>query len=107
MTTTLTGASDDLIELDGDIREEWTCPTNHDGEDQAFVSFSDGTLVRIRYTGVWRIEVVAHGPASVYTIDRCEEGPDGDGVDGNYSDKLTIEGVTWAVLGTESAVAKS
>jgi hypothetical protein len=90
------GASDDLIEIEGAIVEEFTA------EDEADrLIFSDGTVLEIRYTreGVWRIEDVHRGTARL-TVDVA---PDGD--EDNYSDRATLEGVTWVIHGGEKASA--
>ncbi len=53
------GASDDLIEVEGAIREEFTA--NRDGEAN-LLAFSDGTLLEVTYTdaGIWRIASADH-----------------------------------------------
>jgi hypothetical protein len=73
MSITITGASDDLIEVDGDISEEFN-PS--DGED-SLLGFSNGVLLRVRYDedGIWRITPLAgqvkmtHGSAVEDTND--------------------------------------
>lgn len=96
MTTVLYGYSDDLIELEGDIREEF----NPVGDDGDLIVFSTGTVLRIEYGtgGVWRITHVA-GPT--VPIEQCAE--DDEDV---YSDRATIEGATWAVHGIAFARSK-
>lgn len=97
------GASDDLVELEGDIREEFTGSATDDSEG-ALLAFSDGTVLRVRYTeaGVWRITPVAVGRAFI----GIDQAPEDD--ESNYSDRASLrEGVMWAVFGTGVAVAKS
>jgi hypothetical protein len=55
------GASDDLIEIDGDIREEFN---THDG----ILLFSDGTMLEVRFNGMglWKISVLQAGEAHVH-----------------------------------------
>lgn len=60
-TTTITGASDDLIELDGQIREEFSHYARDDDDQGCLLAFSDGTLLSIKYDGVWRIARMAKG----------------------------------------------
>ncbi len=68
--TTITGASDDLIEIDGQIVEEFP----HAEETAALLAFSDGTLLQVEYDkdGIWRVKRLAageceltHSPGSV------------------------------------------
>lgn len=96
MAITITGASDDLIEVDGDISEEF--PYQKPGYGQPtgdLLAFSDGTILRIEFTrdGVWRITPVVRGAAAL-TI---EQAPEGD--DNNYTDRATLDGAVWVVQG--------
>jgi hypothetical protein len=86
------GASDDLIELDGGITEEFI----YRDDDGDLVAFSDGTVLCIVYSsaGVWRITPVVHGSAEVEIVQAPEED------DTNYSDRAHVRGeVVWAVHG--------
>jgi hypothetical protein len=91
MPLTLTGASDDLIEVDGDFDAEFTAPAGG----PALMAFSDGTVLRIEYThGVWRIRPVTTGRGAVIV----EQAPEDD--EDNYSDKAKLAGpIEWVVLG--------
>lgn len=92
MSVTVYGASDDLIEVEGDIREEFSWLAS----DPTFLGFSNGVVLRIAYSdsGHWRISPVA-GAAHVL-VEQCPE----DDED-NYSDRATVEGdVTWVVCGS-------
>lgn len=97
---TVYGASDDLIEVEGDLREEFGCY----GEDEGlWLGFSDGTLARITYggEGMWRIHVHRNGSAKATKVEATD--PDGD-----YSDKLTLDGdVRWVVCGKYHVKAKA
>lgn len=98
----ITGFNDDLIEVDGDISEEFNA-LDGDDENGSLVAFSDGTLLRIVYprSGVWRITPVAAGTAEL-TIEQAPE----DDAD-NYSDKATVVGdVAWVAHGINWAKAK-
>lgn len=102
-TVTLHGASDDLIELDGAIREEFNHWHGGNDDDQgALVAFSDGTVLRIIHGagGIWRITPVATGAAEL----SIAQAPEGD--DRNYSDVATLTGdIWWAVHGVAFAKA--
>lgn len=98
---TLTGHSDDLIELDGDLYEEWPYGAA-ESDDGDFVAFSDGTVLRIWYgdAGVWRITPVVRGMALV----GIEQAPEDD--EENYSDTATLTGALWAVHGVAITIER-
>jgi hypothetical protein len=84
------GASDDLVEVEGDIEEEFS----YDGEKPGYLGFSDGTVLRISYDGVWHINLAIKG-SSAFTHTPAE-GEDTD----NYSDVVTLDGaMKWVVFG--------
>jgi len=95
MSVTISGHSDDLIEIEGDVREEFEAL----GLDHYIVSTSNGVLLRVRCAEVWRIEVIA-GADKVHIVPCPEDDDD------NYSDVATVEGdVTWVQCGNEYATA--
>jgi hypothetical protein len=104
VSITIYGASDDLIEVDGDIREEFT----YQGDDHPnsgvgdLLAFSDGTILRIIFTrsGVWRISPVMRGTADL-SIDQAPEGDES-----NYTDVATLSGAVWVVQGIDYATVK-
>lgn len=99
-TVTVYGASDDLIEVEGGIIEEFGYRSTGIGD---LVAFSDGTLLRVHFTGagVWRITVVARGSAEV-SISQAPEGAADD-----YTDRATVSGnIYWAVHGIGLALAR-
>ena len=87
------GASDDLIEIEGDIREEFN------GDDGLIVC-SDGTVLSIHYgkqdLGIWDIQVVREG--ELFTdIQRCND-EEAD----RFSDTVTLEeGIEWVYFCTD------
>lgn len=90
------GASDDLIEVDGDICEEF----NPIGDTSNYLAFSDGTLLSVTYDqdGIWRISALYKGSAQL----ELKQSVDVD--DDNYSDRATLIGdVEWVVY----AIAKA
>jgi hypothetical protein len=90
------GASDDLIEVEGDIGEEF----NHYSTDDkpCYLAFSDGTLFKVQYLeGIWRIFFVAKGRCN----SRLEQCTSDDGSDHAY---LTGEKITWVVCGDYAAL---
>lgn len=101
---TLYGYSDDLIELDGDVIENFT-PRGEDDPEQPgdLVAFSNGVVLRIKYrdAGCWRIDLVA-GQGLVEIVP-CPEDDEK-----NYSDRATITGsVDWVVCGNSIAKARA
>lgn len=59
----ISGASDDLIEIEGDIREEWYSYE----KPKQYIAVSDGTLLSIEYDndGIWRVHKIFGGQASL------------------------------------------
>lgn len=87
----VTGASDDLIEVGGDIREEFTYQGNDESGD--LLAFSDGTVLRVVYAqfGTWRIMPVARGAADLHVEQEIED---------EGTDKATLNGdIRWVVHG--------
>ena len=106
MSVTIYGSSDDLIEVEGDITEEFSYPLSAEEGNGALLVFSEGTVLRVRYddNGVWRINVVTTGTNFVGHVQAPEDDED------NYSDRVTLSGpspLRWVVLGTEIAMAKA
>jgi hypothetical protein len=97
VSITIYGASDDLIEVDGDISEEFTL--HHAGETGDLLAFSDGTVLRIGIThaGIWRIHPIVRGSAEL-TIEQFAESDDA-----NYTDRATLSGAVWVVHGVDHA----
>lgn len=99
---TIYGASDDLIEIDGDLREEFNA---YDEDEGVYVAFSDGTILRVKYDedGCWRITPTFLGRASYFKTEAM--GADTP----NYSDKvrLTLDPLTsdeefsWCLMGKD------
>lgn len=100
MSVTVYGASDDLIEIEGDIREEFNWIP--DGDETRLLAFSDGTLLRVAYDsdGIWRLNKVASGTAQFSKVE-CD-------VEKDTPDNVTLSGVEikWVVLGEQSAIQK-
>ncbi len=94
MSVTIYGASDDLIEVEGDIREEFSARGD---DDAGYLAFSNGAVFSIMYAqdGCWRIT-----PAYVpdYVSWTKVEAVSADSRD--YSDRVTIDGdCSWVVYG--------
>lgn len=103
-TVTIYGASDDLIELDGDLSEEFSALNDYREETGGLLGFSDGTVLDVIYghEGIWRIVRVSAGTAT-FTKD---ENPLDD--DERYSDRVTLEGdLRWCVFGQTLVRAKT
>lgn len=97
-TITIYGTSDDLIEIEGAIREEFSAL---DAEN-AKLAFGDGTVLSVKYDddGCWRINRIIEGTAKYEKMEATD--PDGD-----YTDRVTLTGdVKWVLYGKELARAK-
>jgi hypothetical protein len=99
------GASDDLIEVDGDIREEFGYHYSESDPTTKYLSFSDGTVIRVRYGEAdeygWSLKAMADGTDSAVThIPATSED--------NYSDMIEIEDVDirWVVIGDQFVRAR-
>lgn len=89
------GYSDDLIEVDGDITEEFYA-LKPEGENPDLLAFSDGTVLAVNYAndGIWRITPLTRGTATLTVEQALVDGP-------SYSDVASLDGpVRWVVLGT-------
>ena len=94
------GASDDLIEIGGDFSEEIDFYSRDD--EFAWLSVSDGTLLKVRYDGFWRITVEAKGNAAYEKREATDEEHD-------YSDIITLRSVLpfkYVMLGQRLVKAK-
>ena len=67
MSTTITGYSDDIIVVEGDIEDE-LYPKFNDPRGTLFCS--DGTILSFEYNGIW--EFVCHHEGTLF--DRIEKG---------------------------------
>jgi hypothetical protein len=95
MDTVVSGASDDLIEIEGAICEEFTL---HDDEKGDLLAFSTGVVLRIVYgpEGIWRITPLARADLVDVRF--------GTDVDSDYTDKARLlEEPEWVVHGTDWA----
>lgn len=93
----ITGASDDLIEVTGDITEEWNPPLD-EADAGVLLAVSDGTLLRVVYDsdGIWRITRIIAGTAEY-------EKKEGD-VEEDAFDVVTLIGdIKWVALATNWA----
>lgn len=96
MSIIIYGASDDLIEIEGEFREELSLRLDTP-EDSALLFVSDGTVIRVNYDsdGIWRLTRLVSGAA------RFEKG-EGD-VEANTPDIVTLSGIriNWICLARE------
>lgn len=99
MKVKITGASDDLIEIEGDIDEEF----NSYDCDNGLMAISDGTLLKVEYDadGIWRFTPKFKGSA-------FKEHKAGS-VEDDTNDEVFLEGaIKWIVFSdeTQSAIVK-
>lgn len=92
---TLSGASDDMVVVEGAVNEEWDYTGDDEDAPGDVVAFSDGTVLRIAWTedGMWRITPHARGTAVLSVVQAVDDGE-------SYSDRATLTGeVRWVVHG--------
>lgn len=97
---TITGASDDLIEIDGDIRVEFNVYFNDD--ERWVLGFSDGTLLSVNYDdhGIWRFAGLTTGSAKMTKVE-------GNAAADTF-DVVTLDGdISWVVLGKHHVTRKA
>lgn len=90
------GASDDLLEIEGDISEEFGCYDIEAG----VLACSDGTLLGVQYDGCWRITTRMAGSAHL-----AHTPADGENTQ-NYSDRVELVGdIRWVVFSKDGQYA--
>jgi len=100
MKTKIYGASDDLIEIEGEVSDEIGCYN----DTKKNIVCSDGTRVKIDYDGNWGITVIETGSLfDKIVLGSPAEEPhtDPDAKDCSaYSDVLILkEGIEWVRIG--------
>ena len=100
MATRIYGASDDLIEFDGDVRGEVSCYGTDDQKHGVLLICSDGTLLEVKYgkadMAVWGVSLLVPG----YLFDRVT--PCMDENADPYSDVAYFhDGLKWVYAATE------
>lgn len=94
MSVTVYGASDDMIEIGGDIAEEFHY--TDDSKRGDFLAFSDGTILRIVFgDDGWRITPVHEGTSKLSILQHSdgEEGTDLAKLDGDVA--WVVHGIGW------------
>ena len=95
---TITGHSDDIISINGQVTEELYPPQKEVAGDGVYLSVSDGTLLRVRYDkdGIWRFTRLVGGLCT------CTK-EEGD-VEKDTFDVIHLAGdVKWVLMGTALA----
>ena len=101
MSTRIYGASDDLVEFDGDYKGEVGSYGTDDRDSGVLVVCSDGTVAEVKYgkggRGIWGIQLLKKG-FLFKGIDPCVD------EDANpHSDVLTLaHGVKWIYAATDN-----
>jgi hypothetical protein len=99
MATNVYGASDDLIEFEGDFTGEVGCYGTDDRDKGVLVVMSDGTILEVKYgkhdRGIWEVKLIKSGDLFI-GIKPCDD-EDAD----PYSDVATFKsGIKWAYAAT-------
>lgn len=92
---TITGCSDDLVELSGDINEE--IAVEYDNP-QVYLTFSDGTTLFVKYECIWKIRLITKGTL----FNRIEQGDDiKDIFDIAFLNEDSKHEIKWCVVGNQ------
>ena len=92
-TMTITGASDDLIEIGGDFSEEFNYYSLNDDE-KRYLGISDGTVLSVKYDkdGIWRFSPLCQGSSEYSKIE--------GNVEEDTNDIVTLKGdIKWVLFG--------
>jgi len=97
---TIYGASDDCLEIEGDLREEFTI----DCEAVSYLGCSDGTLIKVTYDtgGQWILRCVRYGADAIIERKNAQGSDAKDRKDGSpgYSDVIYLKHhIDWIVFG--------
>lgn len=100
MTTKIYGASDDLVEFEGEVSGETNCFRTDEHERGVLVVCSDGTILEVKYgkcgAAIWGVTVLKKGEL-LDRIDACDD-EDAD----PCSDVAHFRnGLKWAYAATE------
>lgn len=100
MATKVYGASDDLIELEGDFCGEIGCFGTDEDEQGVLVVMSDGTLLEVKYgkndDAIWEVKILKKGEL----FDRLDVCDDEDSKP--HSDVAHFKaGIKWAYAATK------
>jgi hypothetical protein len=94
-TVTISGCSDDLVEIEGDVPG---CDEINIWDKPVFVEFSNGLAFKVEYTerGVWNVDQIQHG-GSLADGTVIGKEPHGEGDDPKpYSDVVSVTGpIEW------------
>lgn len=99
-TVAIYGVSDDLIEIEGDLNEEFN-PSNED--EGMWLIFGDGSIIDVRYDefGIWRVT----RPYAGTSFMEKDEDPGDD--ENRYSDRVTLTGdLLWVVAAEKVTLHK-
>lgn len=99
------GASDDLIEVEGDIEGEVGCYGTDEQDNGVLLVFSDGTMLEIKYgkskLAIWEIKLIRKGELFLI-IEPCTD-EDAD----IHSDIAKFkDGIKWVYAATEWKAVK-
>lgn len=100
MTTRVYGASDDLIEFEGDFTGEVSAYGTDDNERGVLLVFSDGTLLEAKYgkddAAMWGLTLLKKGKL-FKSIEQCDD----EDNDPNSDVAIFADGITWVYAATE------
>lgn len=92
-TLTITGASDDLVEIGGDFSEEFNYYSRNE-DDKRYLGVSDGTVLSVNYDkdGIWRFALLCQGSSEFSKSEGVAEQ--------DTNDVITLTGdIKWVLFG--------
>lgn len=93
------GSSDDLIEIEGEIREEFQYPTSAGADKPVLLICSNKAMIEFWYDGEWKARIKSSGDGQVWIKSVSDDGEFND-----YSDVVTInDSIIWVALCTDIA----
>ena len=99
MSLIVSGSSDDIISVEGDINEEFYYTGDRPNRCGDLLAFSDGTILRIRFDndrGGWRIELVVRGSGNPVIEQAAEDAEDTTDAARLGGAKWVVHGIGWA-----------
>ena len=102
MSTQITGYSDDTIDIEGDICDDFDCfylcgAGKDDDGPQYVLACSDGTILRPKYGAIWQFDVVRKGNLFSHVNYGSEE-------EDTFDIVCFYDGLKWVALAKEEDV---
>lgn len=104
----VSGFSDDIISVEGDLNEELR-PEYPAEEEGVYVALSCGVLLKVRYDGDWSVSLTSDAEAESGVVQVQHHKAHIHDLEGtrDYSDAAIVEAesIDWVVMGEQASVA--